>query len=160
MRVLGIDQSYTCTGLVVCEDEELVHAEVYKTTTEEDTFKRCHTIAHYIGKFAKEYQVDFIMMEGLSFAARGDVTRDLAGLLYTIVIKLNVVQHYEMEIVPPTTLKKFGSGYGFAKKAQMIDALPDDIREHFLSLGVRKTTGLADLADAYWLSQIYWREYA
>lgn len=160
MKVLGIDQSYACTGLVICEDEEIIHGEVYKTTTENDTFMRSYLIAAHIAKVAKKFEVDYIMMEGLSYAARGDVTRDLAGLMYTIVVKLNVVQRYELEIIPPTTLKKFASGYGFAKKENMIDALPDAAREYFESLGVKKTTGLADLADAYWLSQMYWREYA
>jgi len=65
---------------------------------------------------------------------------------------------YPMEIVPPTSVKKFGASYGFAKKEAMIDALPKDVREYFLSLGVKKTTGLSDLADAYFIAKMYYRD--
>ena len=58
----------------------------------------------------------------------------------------------ERLIVPPTTLKKFATGSGKADKNEMIAALPVDVREHFNAQGYKKTTGLTDVADAYWLS--------
>ena len=35
----------------------------------------------------------------------------------------------------------------------MIENLPKCILNEFLELGVKKTTGLADLADAYWIAK-------
>lgn len=155
MRILGIDQSYKSSGLVILEDDNLIHAECYKSNSEDDNFKRCYTISRYIATLAEEWEIDSVFIEGMAYSARGDVTRDLAGLLYAIVIKMNIEKKYKMEIVPPLALKKFGCGYGFAKKAEMINSLPESIRDHFLSLGYKKTTGLADLTDAYYLAQYH-----
>lgn len=159
MRVLGIDQSYSCTGFVISEDKRMIHAEVYKTTTENDKFYRSWLIAREASRIAKRFQVDHIIIEDLAFGARGDATRDLGGLLYVLVTKLNVIQQYPMDKIAPTTLKKFATGHGFAKKEHVIEALPPHIRNQFDDIGVKKTTGLSDLADAYFLSQIFWREY-
>lgn len=159
MKVLGVDQSFSCTGLVICEDEQMIHAEVYKSSTEYDKYYRAKEITKHVAKVAKEHKVDYIIVEALAYGARGDATRDLGGLLYTLIIKLNVVQKYPMEEIAPTSLKKYATGHGYAKKEAMIDALPDEVKQTFLDLGVKKTTGLSDLADAFFLSQMYWREY-
>jgi hypothetical protein len=34
----------------------------------------------------------------------------------------------------------------------MINALPEAVKDSFVSSGYKKTTGLTDLTDAYWLS--------
>lgn len=156
---MGIDQSFRCTGFVICEDKRMIHAEVFKTTTEHDTYYRAWLIAREASRIAKKHKVEWINIENLAYGARGNATRDLGILLGALVIKLNVVQGYDMEEIAPTTLKKFGSGHGFAKKPAMIEALPDNVRKKFDELGVKKTTGLSDLADSYFLSQMYWREY-
>lgn len=159
MKILGIDQSFKCTGLVVLDGDYLDTANCYKTSLEDgDNFYRAHMISNYIWKYAKENEIDAIVIEGIAMAARGDVTRELGGLLYAIVIKLNVVAKYQMEIVPPTTLKKYATGHGHATKETMMSTLSEDVMEYFLSLGYKKTTGLQDLTDAYWLANMYGRD--
>lgn len=163
MRIMGIDQSFTSTGICILEDFEdglrCIYSDVYKTTTEHDKFWRCYQISTHLAELAEEWNPDQINIEGLSFGARGDATRDLGGLLYAIVILLHTEMHYELEIIPPSTLKKYGAGYGFAKKENMIMAVPERLRETWEDRGFKKTTGLSDLADAYFLADIYWREY-
>ena len=106
------------------------------------------------------FKVDIVVIEGLAFGSTGNVTRNLAGLQFTIINMLNtahfVQQRPIIKIVPATTLKKFVTGDGGpnTKKAQMIEALDPKIREIFWDeLGVRKTTGMDDMADAYHLAQ-------
>jgi hypothetical protein len=46
------------------------------------------------------------------------------------------------------------AGDGKFKKKDMIAALPDDIKKMFTDKNYKLTTGLSDLADAYWISQV------
>ncbi len=155
MRVLGLDQSFTSTGIIVFDNSKMIHAECVKTTTETDKFFRAYSIAEHIFKLCEEYDIKYIMMEGLSFGARGDATRDLGGLQYTIIIRCSVQGKIPVTIIAPTSLKKYATGSGRAKKEQVINALPESVHNKFLELGYKKTTGLQDLADAYFLGRMY-----
>lgn len=172
MRVMGIDQSFTSTGIVIVEtvdreysedaqwEFEMVHCSVYKTKKVPgslDHHQRAYDIAWHLSEVAAEYEVDHINLEGISYRAHGNATRDLAGLLFVIVFQLNKNEEYPIDIVPPNTLKKYGTGVGFAKKLDMIKALPQSVLDRFQAQNYRKTTGLEDLADAYWLSMIYFK---
>jgi len=151
---MGVDQSYTsCAFVITNSDKVLIDVGIIKTDKTEDPFVRALHIANTLNELIDKYSVDEFNIEGLAFAMRGDATRDLAGLLFTI-ITTTMTKHPVVErlIVPPTTLKKFATGSGKADKKQMIEALPLDVRELFQSKGYKKTTGLTDVADAYWLS--------
>jgi len=152
---MGIDQSYTSSGVVVLDGDFLLHREQIKTSKDEDIFKRSWDIACQIKKIADFYKPGKIRIEGLAFGIRGSATRDLGGLQFMIV---NLLRHsngtkYEVEIIPPLSLKKFATGDGRAKKNLVIESLPQDVHENFLEMGVKKTTGLADMADAYFLAK-------
>jgi len=86
---------------------------------------------------------------------RGNATRDLSGLLFSII---NVISHLHtfknFRIIAPTQVKKTATGSGKAKKKEMIAALPPDILKLFKDKNYKQTTGLTDLADAYWISQV------
>jgi len=160
MRIIGIDPSYSCTGICILEDEDLIHAECFKTTTARNHFERCYDIAQYLGALVNEWDIEQVQIEGLNLGVRrSDVTRDLAGLFYTIVIQLSIVQNLPTNIIAPTSVKKYGAHYGWAKKEDMIAALPDAVRDYFFSLGYKKTTGIADLADSFFIAQIYHKEF-
>ena len=151
---MGVDQSYTSCAFVICnEDNVMLHSGIIRTKKEVDVFERAIHISDCLTNLIKQYSVTRFHIEGLAFAMRGDATRDLAGLLFTIVTN-TIVKHPMVErlIIPPTTLKKFATGSGKADKSEMIAALPIDVREHFNTQGYKKTTGLTDVADAYWLS--------
>lgn len=152
MKVLGIDQSYRSCGIVVLDDEEMIFCERYVTDQEKDVYDRAHQLATHIQLLAIKHNPDKIALEGLSFGSTGNVTRDLGGLLFTIIVYLRRDGNDAIVIAPPT-VKKVATGKGNVKKEQVIEALPTEIRGEFDAMGVKKTTGLSDLADAYWVAR-------
>jgi len=156
MKVLGIDQSYSCTGLVLLRDDELVHTEALKSPKAMDVHERANWIGTHIQMLADVHKPDVIAIEGLAFGMRGDATRDLAGLQFVIINKLrfHCRGQFPIEIVSPKTVKKFATDDGKAKKEALYEALPENAQKQFLKLGVKKTTGLYDLTDAYWIAKV------
>lgn len=151
---LGVDQSYTSCAFVVSNaDGVMLDVGIIKTSKTEDIFVRALYIAEQLNLLIDKFSVTDFHIEGLAFAMRGDATRDLAGLLFTI-ITTTMTKHPDVarRIVAPTSLKKIATGSGKADKQQMIEALPAGVREVFNTKGYKKTTGLTDVADAYWLS--------
>jgi crossover junction endodeoxyribonuclease RuvC len=152
-KTLGIDQSYTSCAVVVSDDAGVSYFGRIVSEKDKSAFDRAFDISNEICKITIEHNVEKVCIEGLAFAMRGDATRDLAGLLFTIVTMLKVrCKDVAVVVVPPTTLKKFATGSGKADKTDMINALPEAVKDSFVSSGYKKTTGLTDLTDAYWLS--------
>jgi Holliday junction resolvasome RuvABC endonuclease subunit len=156
-RVLGIDQSYASTGCVIIEDGECIHAQIISSDTDLDKIDRAWQIAHDILTMIAFHggKLDGVALEGLAFGMRGSATRDLAGLQFIIiaVLRHSGVIENNIQVISPLSVKKFATGSGKADKKQMIEVLPKNVRERFDNLGVKKTTGLADLADAYHIAQ-------
>ncbi len=154
MIVLGLDQSLTCSGVVIMDEGERVYAGVITTKkTErvgmEDVFYRTRMIAAELQALINHYKVQTVVMEGLSFGSRGNATRDLALLMGTIQANLRGFPR----VVPPPTLKKFATGNGKATKDEMVQAIAPIDPELFEQLmQTPKTKGRADIADAYWLA--------
>lgn len=153
MKTLAIDQSFTSCGIVVLYNNAIVYAERFVSNPEDDMFARAWQVSNQILKVEQKYKPDFIAIEGLAFGGLGDKTRDLAGLQYTIVTRLRFVEQKDVRIIPPTTVKKVATGKGNSKKELLLEALPKEALNYFLKLGVKKTTGLTDLCDAYWIGQ-------
>ncbi len=155
MRVFAIDQSYTHCAYVITDDKVVLDFGVIKSDVETDVYKRSLAIALELATIFHRYQPDQIRLEGLAFGMRGNATRDLSGLLFTIV---NVICHVcvfdNFKIIAPTQVKKTATGSGKAKKKEMIATLPPDVKKLFTDKNYKQTTGLSDLADAYWISQV------
>lgn len=153
--ILGIDQSFTKTGIVLLDDvnDNIVFATCISSSKDDDIFKRAYDVAGSISKIALQYKPDSIMMEGLAFGATGNAARDLCGLQFVIATKLKYDLSFELNVVSPRTVKKLACGDGSAKKGNVLEGLPPLVLSYFLSLGFRKTTGLTDLADAYWIAK-------
>lgn len=160
MIVMGLDQSYTKSGIVILEkgNPNMIHYEKYSSDTNKDIFERAWDISQHICELVKIHHVEKVYIEGLAFGSRGNATRDLGGLQFTVVTQLRFAGlQVPVEIIAPTTLKKYATGNGgkTTKKEDMINALPPHIKNKFLvDLGVKKTTGLDDMADAFWLADL------
>ena len=133
------------------EDGDMIHCEVYTTNKHHDVYNRALELSNHLINIAEEYKPDKVSIEGLSFGSTGNVTRDLGGLLFTIIIAFRQIGKH-VEVIPPPTVKKVATGKGNVKKDAVIAALPKSIRQRFDTLGVKKTTGLSDLADAYYIA--------
>lgn len=153
MKILAIDQSFTSSGVVLLEDGIMTHAELFKSNNELDTFARVWEITSRLRLIVARFAPDIVALEGLAFSKFGNATRDLAGLQYSIVTCIRYIDEKNVVIIPPNTVKKVATGNGQAKKDQMYDALPHDTKEYFIKMGAKKTKGLYDLSDAYWIGQ-------
>lgn len=156
---LGIDQSLSCTALVMTDlrNYQLVDIKTIETKPAqfESIFQRVLFIADEVMKFYHEnmYAETFydIVIEGLSFGSNTNATRDLAALQAAIMFRLiDVDMEKYTRIIAPTSLKKFSTGKGNAKKIDMFEFLPPDIKSNFQQFP--KTRGRFDLMDAFFLS--------
>lgn len=157
---LGIDQSFTSCGVVVLDEKAtLVEKATIRSLKDgsTDIFDRAWEIADTIStNFINSYAPEVIGLEGLAFSKFGDATRDLAGLQFTIINYLRHINSYTKEnllIVSPNELKKFATTKGNAKKQEMVDSLPQNVLESFQEANYKKTTGLYDVTDAYWIAR-------
>lgn len=155
MRILSIDQSYTSSGIIVFENGDIIHAERYTTDKKLDVYIRANMVAEHVLKLVTQFNCSIVGIEGLAFGMRGSATRDLAGLQFAIIIELSVKNNYKVDIIPPLTVKKFATGNGRAKKDDLLQVTPDPIVDMFKDdLNVKKTTGLMDMVDAYWIGKV------
>lgn len=157
---LGIDQSYTCTGFFVIDDKnKTIDFDVIKTDKTDDIFQRAREIADNISSLCIRYKPIRIALEGLAFGIRGNATRDLGGLQFVIMYVL-LTHHPEIpcSIIAPTSLKKFATRSGKAKKQEMFDSLPEIIQQAIIDKNFKKSTGMFDVTDAYYLAH-YAREH-
>jgi Holliday junction resolvasome RuvABC endonuclease subunit len=155
MKVLAVDQSFTSCGLFVlevCDSDvtRVIHCERFVTNVNLDIFARAMQVAERVDIVATNFNIHHIAIEGLAFSKMGDATRDLAGLQFTIV-NFQRMKSRDVLIIPPNTVKKIATGKGNAKKEQLYEALPADIKNLLDVNKYKKTTGRYDLTDAYWI---------
>jgi Holliday junction resolvasome RuvABC endonuclease subunit len=151
MKILAIDQSYTSCGIVVLNDGQIQYVERFVTDKTRDIFERAWELTEHLRAIALNCKPDVIALEGLAFAKNGNATRDLASLQSAIVTVLRFIDKYDTMIISPNTVKKVATGKGNSSKEEMVEMLPEDVRREFDALGVKKTTGLHDLCDAYFI---------
>lgn len=154
MYYIGIDQSYTSTGFVVLDiNKKIIDCQILSSVKDDDIFKRSWELSEEIINEIKKYSPCEIAIEGLAFSMMGNATRDLAGLQFSIVNKIKFILGLNISIVAPPTLKKSATGNGKASKEEMIEALPSDVLSLFTKeKNWKKSRGLTDVADAYFLA--------
>ena len=145
---IGIDTSLTGTGIVVLENGKITKQQLIKSKPSGDKpvneVKRIQKIVEEIELIVSEYMPRIAVIEGLAYLAKGTSLVQLAALNYmTRAMLMNY--HIPFVIVFPTTLKKFATGNGAAKKDEILLAT-------FKRYGV--TIMDDNEADAYNLSQI------
>lgn len=158
MNILGIDQSYTSTGIYFNRGKEVSHQTITTVVDKDDPlekFRRAEEICDAISTIIDENEIKHVGIEGISMGnVRGNSNRDLAGLQYAIVgmILRRYNDEVSVAIYPPTQVKKHATGKGNCKKEDMFEALPLGVYEHLS--GYLKTRGRYDVTDAYWVWSI------
>jgi crossover junction endodeoxyribonuclease RuvC len=119
MIYVGIDQSYTCTGMVAVRDGEVLFEGKYKFK-KEDYKQISETMGKMFADLAKvEYDYDdacVLCIEGYAYSSKFTNNLVHMGELGGI-IKGGVCQEYgSIAVVPPTTVKKFVTGKGNCAK--------------------------------------------
>lgn len=153
MKILAVDQSFTSCGLIVFDDSKMIELYRFVSNKQLDNFDRAWEVASAVRSTALKHSVLYVALEGLAFGGVGDATRNLAGLQYTIVTTLRNIDYIDTLIIPPTNVKKMATGKGNAKKEDLHAALPQEVKDIFAANNWKKTTGLFDMTDAYWIGQ-------
>jgi len=122
---IGLDLSLSGTGVVVLNDgkivvEKLIKSKPTKNKTYKEEIERILTIKMEIVKIVELYEPQLVLIEGMAFMARNTTALvQLAGLNYLIreyLFQYNI----PFAIVAPTSVKKFITGNGAAKKDVML----------------------------------------
>lgn len=116
MRAMGVDIS-TKTGIAVIDSgKKVVHAsqvEFRKLTG----FERAGNIAEAVRSLWSKFAPDIVVIEDYVHASPSIVTSVEIGTLVRFSLYMEDVEPW---YIPPTTLKKFVSGSGSAKKDMML----------------------------------------
>lgn len=159
MNICGIDQSLTHTAIVIFDyyTEEIVDLKIFKSTKkdgnrelspEERIFALNNTVQNYI----EENRCEYVFIEGLSLNSNSRTMRDLAGLYYVIkasLIGMGTPCHH----IPPKSVKAFALN-GKASKEEMFEVIPEEDKKIIIDTKAKKTTGLYDLSDAYFIGKL------
>ena len=158
---MGIDQSFTSTGIVILNRfGTVIFTEIIQTDKKLSDFQRSWNIFYRIYHIIQQYGIKYIGIEGLAFGKFGNATRSLAILQGVLVTNLLYLKELgstitsvdtNVEIITPTTLKKFATGAGRADKTAVIKNIPDYILKRWREQYHAKC--INDLADAYFLAK-------
>lgn len=147
---VGLDLSLTGTGIVVLNDGKIVKQQLIKSKPVPDgkpidEVKRIRKIVEQIEVITGEYKPTIAVIEGLAFMVRNATALVQLSALNYMTRAMLMDHNVPFVIVAPTSLKKFVTGNGAAKKDVMLI-------ETFKRWGV---TILDDNeCDAYALSQV------
>ena len=142
MRVVGIDLSLACTGLVSIDESGNVDSFAVKTKPQRQEKRLIH-ITGSILSFLVKPKPDLIVIEDYAFMANGQITKlaELGGVVKTSLFSCD----YNFITIAPSRVKKFACAKGNAKK--------DQVRlEVYKRWGFEAKTN--DEVDAYALARI------
>jgi len=146
---LGVDLSLTGTGLVILENGKSVYQDLIKSKPSGDKpideVKRIRKIVETIELTVGEYMPTIAVIEGLAFMARNSTALVQLSALNYMTRAMLMDYHVPFIIVAPTSLKKFVTGNGAAKKDVMLI-------ETFKRYGVSILDD--NVCDAYGLAQV------
>ena len=138
--VVGLDPSLRATGLAL-PDGELLTITTPSCSTLDDKIER---VRHVVGKVGVRSRIAaLVVIEGPAFGMNNKATHELAGLWWSLVVRL-AEQGNQIAVMSPGQLKKFATGNGNAKKPDMRMALYQRA-----GLDIRSD----DEVDAFWLRQ-------
>lgn len=157
---MSIDQSLSCSGIHIWDVGEHKALYVIKTPANEEVILRIREIVTQLRALIRVYNIRTVVIESLPFGLNSSSVRPLAALYYFIQ-NLCIDEQVKFRESNVTAVKKFATGSGKAKKGDMIEAFKEQAPEVYalgLEKGYKKTTGLADLADGYFIGKLYLKD--
>jgi len=116
MQIVGLDLSLNATGLAWAANGH-TQTETLKPPKGITGLPRLDWICCQVRE--RTATVQLVVMEGLSFASKGQMSLERAGLAYAVRLQLWRLT-VPFVTVPPSTLKKFVTGSGKAEKNKML----------------------------------------
>ena len=151
--LMSIDQSLSCSGIVIWEDTP--KALTIKTSNSLSTVERIRIITASILELIVKHSVTEVVIESLPYGLNSTSVRPLAGLYYAIQ-SLGYDHGFAFNEANVTAVKKYATGSGKAKKSDMILAFSETpLYQAVIEKGYKKTTGLADIADAFYIGALH-----
>jgi crossover junction endodeoxyribonuclease RuvC len=144
MIIMGIDPSLTASGIIVLNDTKVIHQEVFKNKPNLPTIARVKDIYTQIIRLNLEFAPQLSVIEGLSFASKGQGTDAIFYLGWRIREELEQ-QNLPWIESSPAQVKKFATNKGTSQKQVMI-------KEVYKRWGF--DTDDDNLADAYTMARI------
>lgn len=118
MRSLGIDIA-TCTGLALVEGDES-RGTTIEAPNGQRGYQRLQLIAGRFIQLLENWNPDIILIEGYGMGMHGNVSSFITVVEIGTMIRMALYQRgRSWWEVPPTTLKKWVTGKGNAKKVDM-----------------------------------------
>lgn len=170
-RVLGVDLSFTATGLATKEKHWKIGRKGKATETEDETglritdlFGEILNAAFYAfaspihNQHDTPVPVDLVVIEGPSYGSSGAAAYDLGGLWWYTYIGLRA-QNFKVLVVPPANLKIFAIGKGGTGNSKDRDKSAPTAKEQVNASAIRRFTQFPTICDnnevdAAWLMAI------
>ena len=158
MISIGVDLSFTGTGLVCLQDGKIKLQHEIKTEFESKNVKirlqRIKKISKNIQDFiktsiedlGKNYIPEIIVIEGYSFASRSGMAVSIGELGGLVREMLSTIPKHFIEI-PPSQLKKFITGKGNCEKNLMLLKTFKMFNEEFDNNNICDAFGLAKIGE-------------
>lgn len=144
-RVLGIDPSFTCTGLVILSPRCVIYQNDVVTPSKENIIARVFTIMDTIDWAIEYYKPTICVIEGMAFSAKGKSVMDTGYLGYRLRERIQWENGHPLIEPAPTAVKKFATGQGNCGKELILQQV-------YKRWGIEYHNN--NLADAYVLAQI------
>jgi len=156
MKICAIDQSIRSSGITIFNDGEPISFHLIRTEkTDGDIYERINMIVDRVVELVEEHFIDHIAIESIPMGRiTGNSRIDLAGLFHSLISRLRFVLNVPITIIQIQEAKIIATGSGKADKNTMFNALSDDMKERIVSFEKRKTKGLYDVVDSYWIGKV------
>ena len=147
---VGIDPSYNGFAIVILDKEgKIVEQKLLSSDSKKEVEERIIELETEFSFIPNILSLQSVFVEGPSFSSNGAFALQMGALHYYLRIFL-FKKNVNYKIIAPTTLKKFVTGKGSAKKELML-------------LNVYKKWGMEfsdnNVADAYGLARMCLEEY-
>lgn len=119
MKILGIDQSTTSTGYAIIENGRLITSGTIQPKHLKTTVEKIIYITEHLNSIKHNDTIDFIAREGFSFGSKNRAFV-LGGIGYAVDAHFYSEYKEYYYVIPPSSVKKYITGNGNAKKDQMI----------------------------------------